>query len=52
MKHAREGLPIPLEWALDPDGRPTTDPEIALKGSMAPSGGYNHPPLLHSRADA
>lgn len=40
MKHAREGLPIPPEWALDPDGRPTTDPEIALKGSMAPAGGY------------
>ena len=40
MKHAREGLPIPPEWALDPDGMPTTDPEIALKGSMAPSGGY------------
>jgi (2R)-3-sulfolactate dehydrogenase (NADP+) len=40
MKRAREGLPIPPEWALDPDGRPTTDPEIALKGSMAPSGGY------------
>ena len=40
MKHAREGLPIPPEWALDPDGRPTTDPEIALKGSMAPTGGY------------
>lgn len=40
MKHAREGLPIPPEWALDPDGRPTNDPEIALKGSMAPSGGY------------
>lgn len=40
MKHAREGLPIPKGWALDPDGQPTTDPEIALKGSMAPSGGY------------
>ena len=40
MKHAREGLPIPKEWALDPDGNPTTDPAIALKGSMAPSGGY------------
>lgn len=40
MKRARGGLPIPPEWALDPDGRPTTDPEIALKGSMAPSGGY------------
>ncbi len=40
MKHAREGMPIPEGWALDPDGMPTTDPEIALKGSMAPSGGY------------
>ncbi|MCR9138656.1 MAG: Ldh family oxidoreductase [Alphaproteobacteria bacterium] len=40
MKHAREGLPIPPEWALDPVGSPTTDPDIALKGSMAPTGGY------------
>ncbi len=40
MKHAREGRPIPPDWALDSDGDPTTDPEIALKGSMAPSGGY------------
>jgi len=40
MKHAREGKVIPLGWALDSDGNPTTDPEIGLKGSMAPSGGY------------
>lgn len=40
MKHAREGKPIPEGWALDPDGNPTTDPEVGLKGSMAPSGGY------------
>ena len=40
MKHAREGRPIPEGWALDPKGLPTTDPEIGLKGSMAPSGGY------------
>lgn len=40
MKHAREGMPIPPEWALDPDGRPTTDPDVALKGTMAPTGGY------------
>ncbi len=40
MKHARESLPIPPDWALDREGHPTTDPEIALKGSMAPSGGY------------
>ena len=40
MKHAREGRPIPEGWALDPDGNPTTDPEVGLRGSMAPSGGY------------
>ena len=40
MKHAREGKAIPVGWALDPDGNPTTDPEVGLKGSMAPSGGY------------
>ncbi|QAX28897.1 Ldh family oxidoreductase [Leisingera sp. NJS204] len=40
MKHAREGKEIPLGWALDADGNPTTDPDAGLKGSMAPSGGY------------
>ena len=40
MKHAREGKPIPEGWALDADGNPTTDPDVGLKGSMAPSGGY------------
>lgn len=40
MKHAREGHEIPLGWALDADGQPTTDPNKALTGSMAPSGGY------------
>jgi len=40
MKHAREGKEIPLGWALDGDGNPTTDPDAGLKGSMAPSGGY------------
>ncbi len=40
MKHAREGKSIPVGWALDPEGNPTTDPEVGLKGSMAPSGGY------------
>jgi (2R)-3-sulfolactate dehydrogenase (NADP+) len=40
MKHAREGKPIPEGWALDPDGQPTTDPEVGLLGSMAPAGGY------------
>lgn len=40
MKRAREGEAIPLGWALDPEGKPTTDPAIGLQGSMAPSGGY------------
>jgi (2R)-3-sulfolactate dehydrogenase (NADP+) len=40
MKHAREDRAIPVGWALDPDGKPTTDPNVGLKGSMAPSGGY------------
>jgi len=40
MKKARLGEPIPLGWALGPDGQPTADANVALKGSMAPSGGY------------
>ncbi|MBT8408584.1 MAG: Ldh family oxidoreductase [Alphaproteobacteria bacterium] len=40
MKHARDGKQMPLGWAFDADGKPTTDPEAGLKGSMAPSGGY------------
>ncbi|MBB3769460.1 (2R)-3-sulfolactate dehydrogenase (NADP+) [Angulomicrobium tetraedrale] len=40
MKRARAGEPIPVGWALDAQGRPTTDAAAALKGSMAPSGGY------------
>lgn len=40
MKRARLGEPIPLGWALGPDGQPTADPNVGLKGSMAPSGGY------------
>jgi len=36
---AEEGHEIPLGWALDPDGKPTTDPILGLAGSMAPSGG-------------
>jgi LDH2 family malate/lactate/ureidoglycolate dehydrogenase len=30
---------IPEGWALDPSGRPTTDPAIAVKGSLLPIGG-------------
>ena len=30
---------IPLDWGLDEEGRPTADPQKALKGSLAPIGG-------------
>ena len=40
IMRAREGDSIPEGWGLDAEGQTTTDPEIALKGSMAPSGGY------------
>jgi len=36
---ARRGVPIPEGWALDADGRPTTDAVAALKGMMLPLGG-------------
>lgn len=39
MLHAKEGKPIPLGWALDKDGNPTTDAKAALTGSLAPIGG-------------
>lgn len=40
VKRAAEaGMPIPLGWALDARGRPTTDAEAGLAGSMAPAGG-------------
>ncbi|MFQ5971235.1 MAG: Ldh family oxidoreductase [Alphaproteobacteria bacterium] len=38
MIAAREGRPIPEGWAIDSGGRPTTDPEAALAGSMLPMG--------------
>lgn len=33
------GTSIPEGWALDRDGKPTTDPEKAIQGSMMPIGG-------------
>jgi (2R)-3-sulfolactate dehydrogenase (NADP+) len=35
----QRGEKIPDDWALDASGQPTTDPEAALKGTMAPLGG-------------
>lgn len=40
MLRARTGKSIPSHWAMDENGQPTTDPNLALKGSMAPSGDY------------
>ena len=41
MVAAEQGRPIPLGWALDRSGKPTTNPQEALDGgSMAPIGGY------------
>ncbi|MCA8870205.1 MAG: Ldh family oxidoreductase [Rhodobacteraceae bacterium] len=37
---ASAGQPIPLGWAVDADGNPTTDAKAALKGSMLSMGGY------------
>ena len=39
MLYADQGKPIPLGWALDRDGNPTTDAKAALTGSLAPIGG-------------
>jgi len=35
----KRGESIPEGWALDPEGRPTTDPAAALAGTMLPAGG-------------
>jgi len=34
------GQPIPLGWAVDENGAPTTDPDAALRGSLCSAGGY------------
>jgi len=39
MLHAEQGLPLPEGWALDREGRPTTDAKAALTGSLFPIGG-------------
>lgn len=39
MLAAKEGKPIPLGWAVDKDGKPTSDAKAALAGSMLPAGG-------------
>ena len=38
MVAAKEGRAIPLGWALDAAGQPTTDPKAGMAGSMLPFG--------------
>ncbi|PZV36250.1 Ldh family oxidoreductase [Mesorhizobium kowhaii] len=38
--HRRAGKALPEGWAMDSDGRPTTDPEAALAGAMLSFGGH------------
>ena len=39
MLYAKEGKPIPLGWAVDSEGIPTTDAKAALTGSLNAIGG-------------
>ena len=43
MVAAKAGQPIPLGWALDADGQPTTDAQAGLGGSMLPLGAASSP---------
>jgi (2R)-3-sulfolactate dehydrogenase (NADP+) len=43
MVAAKEGKSIPLGWALDKDGQPTTDPQAGMDGSMLPIGAVSSP---------
>jgi (2R)-3-sulfolactate dehydrogenase (NADP+) len=40
IKRSKSGEAIPEGWALDAEGKPTTDPAAGLKGTMVPAGGY------------
>jgi LDH2 family malate/lactate/ureidoglycolate dehydrogenase len=37
---AREGRPIPPDWAIGPDGRATTDAALAMQGAVLPMAGH------------
>jgi (2R)-3-sulfolactate dehydrogenase (NADP+) len=43
MVAAKQGKPIPIGWALDANGNPTTDAKAALEGSMLPIGAVSSP---------
>ncbi|WP_137129588.1 Ldh family oxidoreductase [Rhizobium sp. FY34] len=39
MEAQQKRVAIPDDWAFDAEGHPTTDPDEAMKGTMAPAGG-------------
>jgi L-2-hydroxycarboxylate dehydrogenase (NAD+) len=39
VKAAKEGKRIPEGWAIDREGKPTTDPRKGLEGALSPFGG-------------
>jgi (2R)-3-sulfolactate dehydrogenase (NADP+) len=43
MVAAKEGRQIPLGWALDKEGQPTTDPKAGMEGSMLAIGAVSSP---------
>lgn len=43
MVAARDSQPIPLGWALDSEGLPTTDAKAGLTGAMLPLGSVSSP---------
>ena len=40
LLHQRDGKSIPVGWAIDADGEPTSDATEGLKGAQLPFGGY------------
>jgi (2R)-3-sulfolactate dehydrogenase (NADP+) len=46
MLYAKEGKPIPLGWAVDKDGNPTTDANAALTCSLSAIGGVKGTALV------
>jgi LDH2 family malate/lactate/ureidoglycolate dehydrogenase len=38
--YQQKGLTLPEGWAMDRDGRPTTDPIVAINGLLMPIGGF------------
>ena len=38
--YEQKGMRLPEGWALDREGQPTTDPNVAINGLLAPIGGF------------